>query len=183
MRLFVSINLKDEVLEEVRQLQQQLCARGDARMRPARHVHITLGFLGEVESESASRIAQALGNLTFSPFEVSLAQLGFFGARRQPRVIWLGVEPREPLIELHSKVKEALKQVSSADLGKGNFEPHITLARIKQAYAPEALLASLETMPVAELYIKVDIFSLMQSSMQPSGAIYTELGCYPATYK
>jgi len=180
MRLFVSINLKDEVLEEVRQLQQQLCAREDMRIRPARHVHITLGFIGEVESANASRIAQALCNLTFSPFEVSLAKLGFFGARRQPRVIWLGVEPREPLIELHSKVKEALKQVPNADFSKGDFEPHITLARIKQVYAPQTPVAAIYAMPVSKLKVSVESFSLMQSTMQPSGAIYTELGYYPA---
>ncbi|MFO7830524.1 MAG: RNA 2',3'-cyclic phosphodiesterase [Desulfuromonadaceae bacterium] len=180
MRLFVSINLKDEVMKEVRQIQQQLCVSEDARMSPTRHVHITLGFIGEVEPESANRIGEALRTLRFSPFEVVLARAGCFGTPKQPRVIWLGVEPREPLVELHREVKEALEGVPAPGLSPGLFEPHITMARVKQVHAPRALQRSVDAMVIPELRIEVDGFSLMQSTLQPSGATYTELNYFSA---
>ena len=182
MRLFVSINLKDDVLREVRLLQQQLCAREDARLSPARHIHITLGFLGEVTPENAHGVAQALGEDKFSPFGVRLTHLGVFGARKHPRVIWLGLEPRHPLVELHCKVKEALEEVHPSAFGKGRFEPHVTLARVKQTYSSKTLMAAIDTAIIPQLEMRIEGFSLMQSTLTSAGAAYTELGNYPATY-
>lgn len=120
MRLFVSINLKDDVVEYVHKLQRQFCAMENARMSPTQHVHITLGFIGEVDPERVNCIKQVLRTQRFDPFRVFLAHAGCFGPIEQPRVIWLGVVPREPLVELQRKVKEALNGVSTPGLRKGN---------------------------------------------------------------
>lgn len=182
MRLFVSINLKEDLLQEVRLLQQQLSAREDARLSPARHVHITLGFLGKVEPENAGWIAEALSNVKFFPFGVRPTHLGVFGGRKHPRVIWLGLEPCDPLVELHCKIKEALEEVYPSAFSKGRFEPHITLTRVKQTYSSKTLMAAIDTATIPQLQLKVEGFSLMQSTLHSEGATYTELGYYPATY-
>jgi RNA 2',3'-cyclic 3'-phosphodiesterase len=139
MRLFIAVDLDDGVRGEVRRL--------IARMRPEvrddrspritwvapERLHLTLHFLGNVDGETAARLATHVGSpIDLAAFRVVFGGVGTFSSRGRPNVIWLGVvEGREPLIELHAIVGERLKAVG-CELDERPFSPHLTLARLRQ---------------------------------------------------
>ncbi|MGI9390913.1 MAG: 2'-5' RNA ligase family protein, partial [Boseongicola sp.] len=60
----------------------------------------------------------------------------------QPRAVWLGVTPSEPLEMLHKKlVRHAL--VVGFEVPKRKYVPHLTLARFSPSGSREAELAGL----------------------------------------
>jgi 2'-5' RNA ligase len=139
MRLFVAVDLDDDVREEVR----TLIARMRSEVRDDRspritwvapeHLHLTLHFLGNVDGETAARLAMHVASpIDLPAFRVVFGGVGTFSSRGRPKVIWLGVaEGREPLIELHAIVGERLRAVG-CELDARPFSPHLTLGRLRQ---------------------------------------------------
>ena len=140
MRLFVAVDLDDEVRREVGGVIARM--RGsivDSRVAGVSWVapellHLTLHFLGSVESVIAPRIAEAVAErIDLAAFRVTFEGLGTFPPRGRPTVIWLGVgQGRESLIELHAIIGARLKAVG-VQLEARPFSPHLTLARVKEA--------------------------------------------------
>jgi 2'-5' RNA ligase len=140
MRLFVAVDLDDDVRREVGGVIARM--RGsivDSRVARVSWVapellHLTLHFLGSVESVTAARIAEAVAErIDLAAFRVTFEGLGTFPPRGRPAVIWLGVgQGRESLIELHGIIGARLK-AAGVQLEARPFSPHLTLARVKQA--------------------------------------------------
>jgi adenylylsulfate kinase len=129
-------------------LQQQVCARFDLTARP--ELHITLGYLGEVEKEPLIALTRELAVLVREP----LGTLGITGSggafaddRLTPnhirpigsdtktaelsgrsRVLWWAVEATEALLRAHRVLREALARVrlSTRSL-PAEFYPHVTI--------------------------------------------------------
>ncbi len=106
------------------------------RLPRAEGLHLTLYFLGAVERGRLSRVEAGLRLfLEGVPRpRLRLARSGAFPAKGRERVLWLGVEEREPLGRLaacRGAVLAALKQAgfdTSAD-EREPFHPHVTVAR------------------------------------------------------
>ena len=105
------------------------------------------------------------------PFEARLAGCGFFPNRRNARVGWIGVEPRERFIDLAARVRANL-----TDYDRKEFKPHLTVMRIRDRWPP----AALATFEAALHDYKSEPFTvssvtLYASKLHPSGAIHTAL--------
>ena len=132
MRLFVAVELSEPARERV-----TIGARRRDEWPPAswvrkENLHLTLTFLGEVESAAAARLAAALrrrcGEL--APFEARLDGAGAFPPWGDLRVLWLGVEPAAQLTELARFASEACGEIGLASDERA-FAPHLTLARCR----------------------------------------------------
>ncbi len=96
------------------------------RLTHREDMHITLVFLGPVESARRACVERAAAAVRGQPFELQIDQVGFWG---RPRILWCGPgSVPEELMRLVRELKAAL-----ADCG---FEPerrpyaaHVTLAR------------------------------------------------------
>lgn len=92
--------------------------------------HVTLVFLGALDRDRLSavcRIVRPLAGRT-DPFVVSLTHLGTFGQQTQPRVIFAGFSPSEPLGRFQAEAAALLAgQGIAAD--KRPYHPHVTLAK------------------------------------------------------
>ena len=174
-RLFVAIDPPSEVRTEI----AAVCSGIDgARWVPAAQFHVTLRFLGEVEPEQAGRIASSLESVRHRAFTVAFARAGRFPPRRSPRVIWVGLEPEEPLISLHDGIESALRSAGIAADEKP-FSPHLTIARLREDASRGAVERWLETWSAFGAGpFSVSEFSLYSSVLGPAGAQHRKVASY-----
>jgi len=180
MRLFIAIEIPDDIKNEMAEVQIRLKGSGvDASWSRAEGMHLTLKFLGEVSETKVLEIMNALTNAVRSPagFRINLKGIGAFPDQKNARVVWAGIAgDLEKLAMLQDAVEEAM-----AGLGfereKRTFTPHLTLGRIKHIYARDRWLKALDGVKDFNLpAFEVHAVSLIKSELKPAGAAYTEMG-------
>ncbi|HLJ20913.1 MAG TPA: RNA 2',3'-cyclic phosphodiesterase [Stellaceae bacterium] len=171
LRLFVGIDLPPEL-----KLRLSLLCVGvpEARWVDPGNFHVTLRFIGEVDEGLASDIDAALLRLSGQRFSLTLSGVGQFGTR----MLWVGVEKSQPLLQLHGKVESALQRIGLPPETR-RFTPHVSLARLRQPLGPkvQAFLAANALFRAAPF--DVTSFSLVASYLTKSGAIYEDQAEYP----
>ncbi|MCX6967819.1 MAG: RNA 2',3'-cyclic phosphodiesterase [Verrucomicrobia bacterium] len=138
------------------------------RWVPAESSHVTLAFLGELPD--AAPIAQVLEACRCVPMDLVVSGLGAFPNPRRPAVLWAGItDPSGNLARLQSQIADAVTPWVKPE--RRRFQPHLTLARVKEAMhfgsALKPLLTQREGEPQAW---HVDCFALMQSQVDSAGA-------------
>jgi RNA 2',3'-cyclic 3'-phosphodiesterase len=133
--------------------------------------HVTLRFIGEVESWRAQEIDDALAGIRARPFELSLRGLGVFEKGGRISALWVGIEKTEPLVFLQSKIETALQRIGLEPERK-RFAPHVTLARTDRA-APEKLVAHVQAHNLFRAPpVPVESFTLYSSRLGKEQAVY-----------
>ena len=165
MRVFFALPLGAEARDEAeRWRRNNLMVQG--RQVPASNFHITLCFLGSLNSVQLSGVTDAAGGLSAAAFEMTLDTPGYFPG---PRVFWIG--PHEvpgPLAELAAALAKIARR-SGIALERRPFRPHLTLLRKCQ----ESAMAPLRP---PNVLLQCDRFSLMESRSGRNGVHYTPLG-------
>ncbi len=169
MRLFVAIELSEEMkksLEDIQGRLRRMGIRGNYT-RPE-NLHLTLAFIGDYPEPD--RVLEAMGALSFPPVELRLRGLGSFG-----ELWWAGLEESGELYGLVRQLRHALAQ-AGIPFDRKKFLPHITLVR-KPEYrqAPDFAAVS-----IPGTSMKAKQVSLMLSTRGKGGMIYTELGTVPS---
>ena len=168
-RLFVSLDLPESLRRDLAALDPGI--RG-VRWLPPEQIHLTLSFLGNVETDAAADLRERLGGIAFGSFFLPITRMGVFPQKGKPSVIWAGVGAGHPhLFQLHKRVQEAA-------LGAGlepdlrSFHPHITLARCKDISA-EAIRRFLKANVAYDGGLnRIESFGLFSSIHGPNGSTY-----------
>jgi len=187
LRLFVACELPPEMKAALTSLQEALRKKGAPRLRWVRPdgIHLTLKFLGAVPQHKVAAICEALAPtvLGMPPLALALAEVGTFGDRRGPRVVWVGMQgDLEPLARLQQRIEKALEPLGFPLEGRA-FSPHLTLARVpddvgsgeRQALRELAKATSAPTAPP----VTIRELSLMRSILGPGGAVYERVVAFP----
>lgn len=178
MRVFIAIDLPEEIRTRLSDMQAELrSAATSARWIAAESAHLTLKFIGEVSDTRREDVDAALGGLSWKEFPVSVKGVGFFPGTRSPRVFWAG---------LHASTMEGLTQEIDTRLERAGFDkekrafrPHITLARAKTSRLESTLVKAAEKFAETDFGSFVaDRCFLYQSSLKPTGPVYTKLKEY-----
>ena len=165
MRLFIAIQLSEKMKDALIEAQNSYYDHGvRGNYTPEENLHLTLAFIGEYPA--AEPVLEALSELNFKPFEITLEGLGCFDELR-----WAGVRECVPLEILAKKVRRSLAE-HGIPFDRKRFSPHITLIR-----KPSGKLPATRIQPVS---MTVDAFSLLRSDRGKRGMIYTELGTIAA---
>ena len=173
MRTFIAIDTSDEVKDYLYDFQKKL--RKDyvkVNWVHKKNLHVTLKFIGEADGKQIEKAKEVLRQIKFKPFRLRLAGVGFFPSAKAPHVIWIGLKPEGPLIELQRKIDEELLTLFS---GEQKFQSHLTLGRIKAVKKPEEFTKNAKELKVDELEFEVSSFKLMKSELSTSGPAYTVL--------
>ena len=186
LRLFVAVDLSQEVREELSRLQDDLRRRDLSSLRWVRPggIHLTLKFLGDTPAQRVAAIEGALAEAVngAAPFRLALGKLGTFGNRRGPRVLWLDIAGEgQRLVELQAMVERALIEAGFPPEERG-YSPHLTLARVPQPPRPgvaERVSRALDSVAAPRAEFEVREVLLMRSSLQPGGAVYERLAGFP----
>lgn len=187
-RLFVAVELDENVLRALGELQAQLKGLGLNGLRWVRPegIHLTLKFLGETPREKLRAISEALSRSTAGvpPHELTLGKVGTFGSRNSPRVLWVDLEDGvEEIRRLQAQVERELAPLGFPPEDRG-FSPHLTLARVRPESARALagpLAEAVAAVKAPRAIIHVAELSLMLSKMGPGGSVYTRLEGFPLT--
>lgn len=148
-----------------------------ARWQDDAQLHLTLRFVGEVETPAANDLAAALSAIAWPRFELQVAGVGSFERRGRSHAIWARVAPSAALEGLRQKVERGCEL---AGLGRETrrFTPHITLARLNRASGPlGGWLTACGGLTAGPW--QVEDFLLYQSHLGHEGAHYEAMAVYP----
>jgi RNA 2',3'-cyclic 3'-phosphodiesterase len=178
MRLFIATTFPAAVLaalnERVAAIKSKL--PGASWVRPETQ-HLTFEFLGEQDEAVVERIRIDGG----ASFEASLHGCGFFPNARQPRVGWVGVEPKERFVALAQSVRDAVR-AAGLETDKKAFKPHLTLMRLRDRWpAPAVELFEKTLGGYQSAQFTVDRVTLYSSKLSPKGATHTALRTFALT--
>ena len=161
MRLFIAINLSDEMKNSLISAQNTKYDRGiRGNFTSEENMHLTLAFIGEYPG--ADFVLDALSTVPFMPFDITLEGTGCFGD-----LWWAGLKESVPLMSVVRRIRRALAE-SEISFDRKRFSPHITLIRKASGKMP-----GIQVQPVT---MTVSTISLMRSDRGRNGMIYTELG-------
>jgi 2'-5' RNA ligase len=148
----------------------------DFRWQAEEQLHITLRFVGEVERPVADDLAAALSRVRAESFAIRVRGVGRF-EQRNSGALWAGVEPKELLTALATKIERVCQQVG-LEPERRAFHPHITLARWKGRRTREvADFLEREAGLLSEPF-DVDRFILFESHLSRHGAHYETVARY-----
>ncbi|MEM1103347.1 MAG: RNA 2',3'-cyclic phosphodiesterase [Pseudomonadota bacterium] len=174
LRLFVALRPPDAICDQLMDLQAGLAG---AAWRPFDAFHLTLRFIGEIDVAAANDVAAALEGVRAPQFSMSLEGGGHFGDRK-PRAVWAGATPSTELAHLQAKIERAVQQAGQPP-ERRQFTPHVTLAYLKGASAPD-VAAYLAAYPLPRTQpFQVSHFSLMSSHRGRDESAYAEEARYP----
>ncbi len=175
IRLFIAIDLP----QPIRYILHAM-GRGLPNSRPVKEeqIHLTLRFIGEVEGNVFKDIKEYLTEIEQPPFSISINGVGHFPPRGKPRVIWVGVAPKEELIKLRNRIEMQLARSGVMPEGR-KYTPHITLARLNNTPLKRVgEFLSGNSFFNTEAF-DVESYHLYSSKLTPKGAIHTIEESYP----
>ena len=126
-RLFVALDFPAVIKER---LTIMCCGLPGARWVAPEHMHLTIRFIGEVDSQVFQTVREVLTEVRCKPFPLRLEGVGFFPPRGKPRVVWAGITPSDHLYQLRNRIESILVRTGLEPEGR-KYSPHITLARLK----------------------------------------------------
>src|SRR5438128_9044052 len=178
MRVFIAVDLPNELRKELATLQRELEPLTDtARWVAPESIHITLKFLGEVAEKRIDDIDAALTGLTWKAFTITVRGVGFFPGNRSPRVFWAGMEA--PTMQNLAEELDTRLEPFGFEKENRAFRPHITLARARDSRIDSSLVnAASRYAERAFGAFTVDRLYLFQSVLKPSGAVYQRIKEY-----
>jgi 2'-5' RNA ligase len=182
LRTFIAINLDQQLKETLSQLIEEL-----ERLDPARKsvkwvnqqgMHLTLKFLGEIDENRVRQIESVLERVSdrSRAFTMKITGTGYFPPdRRNPRVLWMGIEEEESLKTLQSRLEEEMEKLGFPK-EKREFHPHLTLGRVKIASNLREVMLHLEKYGSQNFgAMEVKKITFFKSVLKPTGAEYSVL--------
>lgn len=179
VRSFIAIELPAAVLSLLDSVQQELkVLRLKARWVRPQNIHLTLKFLGNINSGEIEKIGRAMVDATVdsAPFTLTIGGIGFFPDIKRPRVIWVGLDGAKPaLFNLQRNLADRLA-IAGFPKEKRSFKAHLTLGRIRQAVNPNIVDQAIQGYSdLGDLKFTVNRIILFKSDLKPSGAEYSHL--------
>lgn len=176
-RLFIALRPPPKVREALLPLMSGV---EGARWLNDNQLHLTLAFLGEVDRHGVDAALLAMETVRAAQLDLQLGQLGSFDAPQPGRtsVLWIGVEPAEPLADLATSFRTACRRAGLAPDAR-RFVPHITLARFgASGGSREAIRPWLETASLPAISWRNSSFHLVESYLGQSGPHYEPIASY-----
>lgn len=173
LRLFVAAPVPRPVVARLARATSGLEALlPGARWAPEANQHVTLKFLGWVDSERRASIEAAASGVAraHEGAELRLDGLGVFPGPRRARVLWAGIEdPAGLLLGLAAALDGVLEPLGFAPETRPRH-PHVTVARFKepQRVDPSALDVDLGGIRS----FRLDRIELWRTHLHPRGARY-----------
>jgi len=174
MRLFLAIDLPEELKEKVIGLQKSMPFEGSKIVLVKRDaLHITLKFLGEQVEDSVREIINITKSIADKTprFEITLAGTGAFPSEDYIRVIYLSLKSeKDILVALSKMLKDSL---DSFRKDTKETTPHLTIARVRQVKDKEPLKQYIQEHSKEErASFIVDSLKLYKSTLTPEGPLY-----------
>jgi len=176
VRLFIAINTPREVMPLLAGVRDRLeSTHADVKWESDEKLHCTLKFLGDTREEILPDITSTLGQVASStpPFPVRYAGLGCFPNKREPRIVWAGMEDPDGTLRRLAQTVETRMAALGFKPEQRLFHPHVTLGRVKGSRHMRELLATMETVTFDCSPVSLREIELVRSELKPGGSVYT----------
>jgi len=132
------------------------------------NIHITLAFLGQIDSERNKQLISKASNVSCQGFQLNLDRIGWW---KKPQIVWLA--PSFIPDELTALVNQVEDIATSCNIKLENrsCQPHMTIMRKVRRSIPEQLLQPIDW--------QVNCFALIESITHPEGVRYTLQQSWP----
>jgi 2'-5' RNA ligase len=182
LRCFIAIEIPETIRKSIGDSIDSLKKSGsDVKWVAHENIHITLQFLGETEESLIPEIKEALDKIlaSYPLFYIKISNIGCFPDGRRPRIIWVGMEGSQTLINLHKDIANEMVKFGYRKEERA-FTPHITIGRVKSQRNMGELLKRLDDIRATRFSdFEVHHLTLMKSELKPSGAKYYSLAEIP----
>jgi len=170
-RLFTALEIPGPVKEELSRIEPK-----DDNVKLPVQPHITLHFIGNVSHIMASSICSELKNVESNCYTQKISGVGAFYRRKAPFCLWAGVDKCNGLNALHSAVGCSLGRLG-LDLGKREYKPHITIARLKSSNE-KYVQSYISNHANFKASFSVKSFCLYTSEFEQGKPVYTKMQEY-----
>ncbi|MBZ6494830.1 RNA 2',3'-cyclic phosphodiesterase [Natrinema longum] len=183
MRLFVSVDLPDDLADPVADLQAEFADASGLDFTDPEQAHVTLKFLGDVNADRLPALERALeaavDDAGVDPFPVRYGGLGVFPSLEYISVVWLGVERGgDELTRLHEAIEDRTTAMGF-DAEDHDFTPHVTLARMEHAGGKELVQDLVREREPTIGEDRVDEIRLTESTLTDDGPVYSTVESFP----
>lgn len=187
IRTFIALPIPDAVKAEIERAQDELrraLPKNCARWTKREQFHLTLRFLGNVETVRVPELADAVSAACsgFPALKLRAERIGYFPDLRFPRVVWVWVhDEADRLGALQKAVAQATANFAESHAEK-DFSGHVTIARTKEIKRPQAeILAKLAHGMIGRFFGEwtADRVEIMRSELLPDGAQHSVVGAFP----
>ncbi len=140
-----------------------------------KNIHITLKFFGETPENQIDLICETLEDIAYNhqPLHLKLQNIGIFGSKYNPRVIWLGMEKNPAIESFAGDVIQNLDKAGFPHDGQ-NFRAHLTVGRIKFINDKRNFQQAINRFKDVFIQsVQVGEFVLYESILRSSGPEYT----------
>ena len=170
MRCFIGIDLSIEAIKEIQKIQEKLKSSFNGRLTSGENLHMTLKFLGKIESGVINNVKKRLSSVKHHPFELTLKDVGVF-SQKLIKIIWVKISdvPLQPLVD------NCLKDIFELE---NRFMGHITIARVRSLADKKSFLQLINATTVNEVSFMVKDFYLKESILASDGPIYKDIVRY-----
>jgi RNA 2',3'-cyclic 3'-phosphodiesterase len=163
VRLFFALVPPSDARARLGILARDVATRTQGRAVEADNLHLTLAFLGEVETMRIDALQAMLPMLPRARFALALAHLGMF---RNANLAWIAPsEIPAALVSLQEALQQRLARAAFR-IEERAFRPHMTLAR--------RCALSLPRQAIAPIPWDVSTLALMESQAGAAGIRYIE---------
>ena len=146
-RVFAAVDISDEARAKVSHYIENLRATFPqirVGWEKAAKLHLTLKFFGNVNEAQLSKLIIAAEESAgrISDFRLQIAGTGIFPSKKNPRILWLGVQGEIETLQNLNAVLENECEKAGFEKEKRSFKAHLTIARLREPNK-SAILANL----------------------------------------
>lgn len=163
-RVFFALQPDRRTAAALGRVAEALSGERRGRLVPARKLHMTLAFLGAVDTAGLRR-ARQVPPIAVGPLRLSIDRVGHF---KRSRILWLGPSAVPPaLLALEERLWAGLA-AAGFERERRAFRPHVTIARSSAAVRG----------PIDAVHWDADTLTLMESVPEDGGVHYRALQCW-----
>lgn len=176
LRLFLGIPLPTSLTQALGTWQAQQPTASTLRWVAPELWHITIYFFGQVPEERKENLIALLevGLKQTPTFTLDFDRLVLAPKPHEPRMIWARYQKHEAFRQLVVRLHRLYQQIDPHIQMRKSPIPHITLARLKTPDAAQEVSLDLPQ----DLAMEVNHCVLWNSTLTPSGPIYTEIASF-----
>ncbi len=176
-RLFVAIGFSEKFRQSVDVWTKKIRKTADhkeihLKWTPPDNYHVTLAFLGDTLISDIPKIQEQIHEVAqkHTPFHLKIRGISGFPTVSQARVLYLGVQRSQAILDLQSAMEQALLPPEKVD---HEYSPHLTIARLRNPKSCRDLLSPFEHIDLGKQ--EVTSVALYQSILSNGFPVYEKI--------